>query len=137
MRKLDAKRVIFEALLDTLHVRILTPCIGVGLFITLILTALKLDGATWPSWCVLLPLWITTSVAILAFASAIYIYGQRRDPSSVFFGSYDSAEGSMVIYLMDALLSKSHPHLALVLGGIFCALGKCCCCSRSSSSIYG
>ena len=124
VRKLDSKREMLEMCLDVLHVRLLTPCIGVGFFVTLVLTALRLDGASWPAWYVLLPLWIMTTVGVLALASAIYIYHQRRNPSSVFFGTYDSAEGSMVIYVMNALLTKPNPKIPLVTSGIFLALGK-------------
>jgi hypothetical protein len=54
-----------------LSCQVLSPCVGVGLLVMLVLVALRMDQVIdWAAWVLLLPLWLIVAVLLAAIASA-------------------------------------------------------------------
>lgn len=112
-----------EEALDLLHVRLLSSSVGCGLLTTLVLIALRMDGALrCPPWVVLIPLWVIGVLLLLSLASLSYVYAQRHNTSSIFHGLYPLMRGAAWV-MFDSVVQTPRPRRALAACFTFVALG--------------
>jgi len=100
LNKLESRRDRVKRIMDLIHIRLMTPLLGISILCTIIFAALKLDGyVKWSIWAILAPIWLLFFVLFVASITGYILYYYRSNADSLFHNMFDNLRGVVWFFL--------------------------------------